>query len=515
MPSNFSSLQKQNDPHFWGELQSELDLLITRGQHIEAKQIFEQINPKHIPRSYGVVFSELAWRTGSPLYCLQILHPVVFPENNFNPLATAAEKMNYASALVNLGALSEAIEIFNNVDALVHPEVLLRKSFAYFKKWDYETPIHWLQQYTQHPSVPPYKKLVGQVNLAAAYVDTLLWSEATVLLSQIESECRKNSYLLLLANCLELQAQYEIFNQQFAAARKKLDEAMGYLKNQQGSFLLFAEKWIAVCDAFQNRDEKSLAALKEIRKAAVSLANWETVRDVDLFEAVIAQDDDLAKKILIGTPSEKYRNRVRRLFGKHLISRGNYYLTLQGLDLTTTTTLQFNPYDLQKNGQALSSAPQLLKLFEALTFDFYKPSHIGLLFLSIYKDEKFNPFTSPDRVLKLIKRLNRWFIQNEISLAVNMKKSEFRLIAKNNTVRIMIQRAQPLSKKQGIFKQLKLIFKDRSFSTAQVAQQMNISKSSAAALVRQAQQDGDLVLRGQGRPALYQIASRQNKKVAA
>ncbi len=504
---------KLNNPIEWTELHLFLEKSVIEGQHHEVKKILDGLVLKNIPRSHICQFSEIAWRISYPIYALKLLHPIVFPENSFSKPATDKEKINYASSLVNLGAIDEAIEIFDGINPLEEPETLLRKSFAYFKKWNYQGAMPWLLEYVNHKDLTPYKRLIGKVNMAAALIEQCEWRKAETLLTEIQSECRKNSHLLLLGNCLELQAQVEIFQHRFDQALPLLEEAKSYLQNQKGSFSLFVEKWLIICRCFKG-DLDSLKDLIDLKNKAFELSNWETVRECDLFEAIVTQNEDLVKRLLLGTPSEHYRQRVRRLFGKHLVSRGNYYLTL-GSSPEANPKRNFSPYDVQKDGKALYNKTQLLALYEALTMDFYKPSHIGLLFQRIYRDEKFNPFTSPDRVLKLIKRLNHWFISNELPIRVHIKKSEFALISQGESIQILVHRAQKLSKEVGNIQQLKHLFDGRTFSASQVSEKMKISKSSAKNMINQAVEAGYLTQRGSRRPAIYQITSKQVKRSAA
>ena len=505
---------KFKDPAERTELHLLLEKSVMEGQHHEVKKILNGIQVKSIPRSHSCQFSEIAWRISYPIYALKVLHPIIFPENSFREPASDKEKINYASALVNLGAIDEAIEIFDSIDSAKEPETLLRKSFAYFKKWNYQGAMPWLTEYANHKDLAPYKRVIGKVNMAAALIEQGEWDKAQSLLAEIEIECRKNSHLLLLGNSLELQAQIQIFQKHYDEALPLLEEAKSHLQNQRGSFSLFVEKWSIICRCLKG-ELASIEDLIELKNKALEISNWETVRECDLFVAIVTQNEELAKRVLLGTPSEFYRQRVRRLFGKHLVARGNYFLTLGSVS-EASSMKTFSPYDIQKDGKALHNKPQLLALFEALTMDFYKPSHIGLLFQRIYSEEKFNPFTSPNRVLILIKRLNQWFMGHELPIRVHIKKSEFALISYGqHPVQVLVQRANKLSKDVGNILQLKTLFAGRTFSAAQVSEKMKISRSSAKRLIDQAVKAGRVSQRGSGRPAVYQIVSRQVKRSAA
>ncbi|MBK7961564.1 MAG: hypothetical protein IPK04_10435 [Bdellovibrionales bacterium] len=160
---------------------------------------------------------------------------------------------------------------------------------------------------------------------------------------------------------MELQAQVKIFQFHFSQAIPILNQVQEYLKNQNGSYSLFVEKWLAICFCFQNKNSDSLQSLKLIKKKSAELGNWESARECDLFEAIATDNQDLAKKVLLGTPHESYRQRIRRLYGKNIVSRGNFYLNLDG-NGGPNPTKRFNPYESYNQSEALFKKPLLLSL---------------------------------------------------------------------------------------------------------------------------------------------------------
>lgn len=510
----------------FAKLHSELDELVVKGLHAEAKKILLDRGHHHIPREFASAFADIAWRISQPLLALKILHHIIFPKNNFNQPATDQEKIIYASALINLGATQEALEIFSSVQENSRPEVLLKKALAHFTTWNYKESIPLLEKYIACNDIPFYKQLIGKVNLAAALIYQTCWQESKSLLLEIQEESERNGYTLLLGNCFELRAQVEIFQGHFNQALTWLEKSKECLKDEHGDFSLYAEKWISICQCFLSRSPEALQHLNAVKRKAASLLHWETLREIDLFESLIRQDAELAKKVIMGTPFESYRQRVRQLFDKsdqamapqnQLAQRGQYYLILGN---SSTLDFTFAPYDKQNSGEALFEKPQLLALYEALTMDFYKPSHVGLLFERIYPEEKFDPFHSPDRVLQLLRRFNKWFIENKVPLRIHMKKSEFMLKAHGETtVQILISRAKKLSKEKGYLSQIKSLFKDRTFSTQQAAESLKVSRRLAKTIITQGLHAGQLIQQGTGRSTLYQLKTQtrvqKGQKVAA
>jgi tetratricopeptide (TPR) repeat protein len=505
----------RNKPIDWSDLLSRLEKQVVEGQHLEVKNVLSSLELQKVPRPFAAPFADLAWRVGDSLVSLKILNKFVVPENELADPPSDREKFIYAAALGTLGAVNEAFELFDTIHSELEPEVFLRKAMVQFRVWNYKGSLPFLESFLAQTQITPYRRLIGKINLAAALIVEGKYVEAEKLLASIHAECKQQGYWLLLGNSYELQAQIQFFQQNFQHALSLLSEAMELLKNQAGEFLLYAEKWSIFCCAFLEKSESSLQELQRFGHQAKSKGHWETVRECDLFEAILTGNEDLCRQVIIGTPYEAYRQRARRLFGKSILALGKFHLRI-GEPQALNKAVLFSPYELQAGQESLHSKPQLLALFDALTLDFYHPSHIGLLFQRIYKTEKFNPFTSPNRVLSLIKRLNRWFDDQQVPLQVKIKKSEFALSAKEGTaVEVLIQRAQELSKQKGQLQFIRTHFASRRFSAENLAEAMRVSRGTALTFISEAIQSGALIKIGNGRETAYGLKPRSRKKSAA
>jgi hypothetical protein len=235
------------------------------------------------------------------------------------------------------------------------------------------------------------------------------------------------------------------------------------------------------------------------------------VRECDLFASIIKKDVALFEKVIMGTESEFYLQRARKLFGVHSFVRGHYRLLL---GQPSEKLFEFDPYSKGALPEALYEKPLLFKLFSALTRDFYQPSNIGLLFQKVYPDEKFNPFNSPQRVLQLLRRLNSWFKKSNVTLRVKFQKSEFSIIAQQPTS-LLLKRGEDDSISKLKLVDLRKMTDDRALTILKIAELLDISKSSARRLVQQALAERKMVKHGIGRSSLYQFASSKRKRQAA
>jgi hypothetical protein len=242
----------------------------------------------------------------------------------------------------------------------------------------------------------------------------------------------------------------------------------------------------------KNAHPDDLNHLKSLREKAFQLGHWNTVRECDLFAGLVTKDADLIRKVIMGTPYEPYRRRVRKLFDTNLIAKGQYDLLLTDGAPRSSETPVFDPNKKGEAPEALYEKPLLLALYNAITEDFYQPANLGILFQKIYPEEKFNPYSSPARVLGLLKRLNEWFHENSYPIEVSFKKSEFRLVSSRPIV-LVVQRGLQLTVTDGKIGELKNRFQSKTFSTAEVCEVLGISKTSANRLLAAALKEGKLI----------------------
>lgn len=496
----------------FSEIFANLEEAIVSGHHQKCRELLNSMSPKTLPREWAVQFAALANRIHYSLYALKALHRFINPVKPNAPKASDQEKTTYAYALCILGATDEALEIFDSINRAALPEASFLKAITYFRKWNYSQSIPLLKEFLRAPSVEIYRRHVGEVNLIAALVATDQWDQALVHLDKIQLSCEKEKYNLLLGNCLELRAQVYFFKKQYDTALTCLEQARVLLSQQQGLYLLFVEKWTLICHLFKNPNSENLAKLQNLSHKAQELEDFETVRECELFEAIATDNAELLKKVIMGTPSENYRQRARQLFGKSIKPVGQYEWDLNLRHKGTPRV--FNPYEKQQGRSALYEKPNLLLLFEALTVDFYKPRNLGALFKSVYPNEKFNPFTSPARVMQLLKRLDKWLQTNHVPIRVYFKKSQFKLTA-SEPIQIIIQRGKKLSATDGRWIEIRNIFEGRTFSTAKISETIGISKTSTQRLIKQALAEGRIQPIGRGPGTSYKFKSRKKSKLAA
>ncbi len=485
----------------WSELYSQIEAMVVDGHHDDCRRLFERMNRRRVPREWASRLAELAWRINEPLWSLQLLKRFVYPENRFAVPATPHEKVIYATALSSLGATDEAARILGQIDGETEPEALFHRASGMMYAWNYAAAIPLLRSFLRTPRLATYRILVGRVNLAAALIDQEEWDSAERELELAIANCEKGGYRLLHGNCLELKGQIAIFQRRFGDAEKLLKMAIEKLSEQKGLYSLYAEKWLtisrALCAKAGEEQEAALGELRKTQEKATALHHWNTVRECDLFRAIVTNDSALFKKVVVGSPAAAYRTRARRLFKAETLPIGRYELELgcgSGVDV-------FDP------SHKLHKQPMLFQLFEALMSDFYQPQTVGQLFQQIYPNEKFNAFSSPDRVLRLLRRLNDWFIAEGTSLRVILKKSEFRIDSERLT-RVVLWRGAKRSSETSRLAEIRKVFADRRFTITDLTQAMHISKPTAERWLRKMFIEGRVQKERARRGVVYRMTPR-------
>ncbi len=505
--------ERDDDISIWNSKLSELEKLVVAGQHDQCQQMLDSIAPHKVPRQFAPQVAQIASRIHHSIYALKVLFRFVYPENSFAEPARDSEKMIYAYALSNLGAEEEALLLLESVSAEKEPEVLFQRAMAYVKQWNYAKTIPVLKEFIDNPSIAPYRRLVAQVNLAAALICQSKWSEVDELLLKIQAVCLENNYNLLLGNSHELQAQSYFFQGRYKEALRSLERSAEYLKEQKGIYFFFVEKWTVLCRCFQNPSAEHMAQLESLRQQSVEKMYWDTTRELDFFRGLLESSEEAFRKVMMGTPSEAYRQRARQMWGKSMRSVGSYRLHLGGA-ISGSTARTFDPHAVSKDGSSLSEKPHLLALFEALTLDFYRPIYLGAIFKHVYPEEHFNPTTSPPRVMRLLVRLDKWFEAQKLPLRVYFKKSEFALHSLE-PMTVMIQRGPRLSVADLKWKTLREHFDGKPISASKISEALGISKRTSLRLISQALTDGEIEKVGQSRGTEYRFKARKKRDPAA
>ena len=477
----------------------DLDNLTKQGQrHLVLKGLANLMTASP-SRNLRPQLARIANRNHAYVQALRILHPLIRDDRE-GIVPAGPEALNiYATSLMWIGALEESqqclIRIKGSTDAL------LTQAFVCFAQWDYKKAIPILVKYVNSSQISPYQNLVGRINLLAAYIAIGNLALAKAVFEPLIVELKAQpAYKLLYGNCLELRAQIEILEQNYDRALSILADSQSSLEGQPGRYLLYVDKWRAVAQL--GLAPGNLVArnnLLAVKAAAVNLKNWETIRDCDFHLARLNQDHEGLQRILLGTPYPGYRQRIENLFGVSINeSRILEYCPANPSVKPERTVLNLNT--ISETSFLTSTSWPLLQL---ITKDIYRPPRMGIVFSHLYRNEYFNPFTSPQRVRNSIFRFNQWAEVTACEFRIKIQAGDFKLEGPEKLGIQTRQRERPIQSWRAALGVFKITNESRSFTSADVGKVLGITQRTALALLQQALKAKKIQKCGAGKSTRY------------
>ena len=150
------------------------------------------------------------------------------------------------------------------------------------------------------------------------------------------------------------------------------------------------------------------------------------------------------------------------------------------------------------------------KLFCHLISDQYSPMTVGTIHSKIYPDDFFNPFSSPDKVYQILKRLNK-LTKQSFDLEVQNKKNKYQISYqqfKNQNLYLEKEQVILLSSPKKIFEnQLKANFANNPFTALQLSKHYKVSKRTINRWIKILEEQQVVKKEGQGKNTRFKIAS--------
>jgi tetratricopeptide (TPR) repeat protein len=497
-----------SDPMDFTELKKHFDLMVKNGQLSAVRDGLARLELAKIPRAHLADFSSIARRARLLDVSLKLLHPVVHPENAAAEIATELEVASYATTLGATGCLTDAHKILLPLALSENPPVLLARSFLHIRAWDYAHAVTDLTRYLRCTGLSPYQFCVARLNLTAAYNFLDQPAEAIAHATEVLSASNAGGWTLLKRDALLLRGQAHMTLGNWADARRDFVECRN-ISATNDIDLLLPEKWLLLLDLREKgHTERRRGELAGLKKRAFDGKRWEVVRDIEYFEAVNLRDRDLLYRVYFGTRATAFRERVRKETGRSKFPPKHLWLP-QGEAARDTIDLATGQATA---GASLQGKPLLLRALRAISSDFYRPSPLGFLFSELYPNEFYDPFSSPQRVITAISRLNAWFKENSIPLAVHSSAKQFRLESLEPygvLVRLKYRAAEAAddasSKYKMFVKKLKARWQYRAFSSRQAADLLEISVDEVKPALAIAVGQGRLYRSGSGRSTLFRF----------
>lgn len=481
-----------------------LDGLVKRGEGITVVKELRELAGKGIHRSDALGVASLARRVNQTSLALRILNPIVRPFGRRKMgEASPEERAEYAASLIKIGAVEESLGILKALDSKV-PEALLFHSFALVSVWNYAATIPILRQYISLASLGDYRRLVGMVNLAAAYVHERDHQEAEPLLKVLLRETKQPGLKLLHSNSLQLLAQSAVWQADWQGAEKYLEKAEAVASQASDFDLFFIKKWKVILQVFQSKGEsQALHNLRAFKQEACAKRHWETARDCDLIEAICTKNEPLIHHLYFGTPFARFRSRVLSSVGHPIRFPESYVWRLKGKGKVKV------PIDLSSGtigGRPRFKVGQLLhRAMIILCSDFYRPFRIGSLGNLLYPGEFFNPISTPMKIHAVMKRVRETLSRANACLDVEENQGGYFMSASAD-VQIHLSQLDPLRQKQEYqLRRLREKCPTGIFSLTDASESLRVSPSTALRILNDGVKLGKISRAGKGSLTHYQF----------
>ena len=502
------------------DLLKEVDDLIRASSLAEAISLIGTIDQKSLKRSSMAQYANLSRRLGNTTDAIKALRPYVRPKAKDPQKPTEEERIEYAMALIKLGALNEGVKIQDSVDGAAHPNKFLYASFAEITRWNYTDAATLLENFVAHPEVDDYAKITAKVNLLSSYI-VIDEPEKTValiddLLRLTSTEATKRHH----RNVLMLAAQFYVLQNDFIKSTKYMNNAIELMGAKSIFDTLMIKKWDLVQRINQKGVDDSVASeISELRSGALGIRNYEMVRDADYLKAIYLQDDKLLEYLYTGTPFTNYREKIVRNFEKFSqkdfpeFSTYRWALSAagQGPEINQEREDFLNIQTGENSFTDLTLRPHLLsqKFLALITRDFYRPLDLYKVHDELFNETYFSLISTPRKIYQIVYRLNVWFDEADIPIQITSKKNYFSIQATQPLSLVIDRHASVLDSKLVEFcHDIVESCGHNWVSSTQVSEALNLPQRTATKWLKEAFTEELLEKQGAGPKTRFRVAKK-------
>ncbi len=473
----------------WLKLKQECEEWTRIGESRRVHHALSVIPNRDIPQRWRLPLANIARRGGLILLGLRLLAPSLKSE------PTPEELAEYGVLLQKNGSAREALTTLEKIDGDEIPEALLYRAFCLFTRWDYAQATPLLERYVASAKLNDYQRLIGRVNLASAYNVLEQDALARDLLNELVATCRAKNYARLEGNCHELLAQVHLRKEDWSSAEDELELAEGLLANDISLDKFFVQKWNLVISALKS---SSQAPLLELRRRALELRHWESVREADLYRVKLTGDPNLFQHVFFGTPHESYRAKLMKECPG--IEPSEELLVGQG---ERVFDLSLSEVD---GAPVFGSGKKIHQVICYLFTDFYRPLRLAPLFAELFPEENFNVFSSPNRVHQLLRRTRKALKDEGVALEIREDSGAYSIhILPGLSVRLTNDRKVASTEHAHLIR-LKSIYPAMQFSAKDARAKLGLPLTSFHRVLKYGLEKGLLVQQGNGPKTRYKAA---------
>lgn len=378
-----------------------------------------------LDRKDAAEYARLCWRAKLASLGLLRLAPIL-SDKKARP--TDEEKSVYGACLVQAGAVREGTALLESLKSKAHARVSLFLAFAAMTRWEHAKAVKPLRKILRARGLDEYDRLVAHLNLAACWVQTGDHGAADELVKELLERFQGDGFGRVRTNLLALGAENAFRAGQTTDAERYLAVAKQNVVGRSGleGLQIRKLKWAVEC-VKKGVTPQRLTELDAIRREALRLGLWDSVRDADAYRAVYGRELEWLLRVYFGTPFASYRERLLDDYGPvdlpdffvwNAFGRGP---SGQWLDLESG--LSHRGEKILRLGHADH------RLVVCLASDFYRPFRLGTLYEAAYPDEPFEPTAAQRRIRQLVWKTRKSFADHALALTIDEVSGGYRLAA--------------------------------------------------------------------------------------
>lgn len=467
----------------YSELVNRCETNIREGRGPDCARLLATLSASEVPREWRLRIANLCRRAGLISLGLKVLSHIIDP--SCGPVAHPArdaELAEYSMLLMRATAYAESLATLDRVDSRKVPEANLYRAFAHFSRREFDAAITSLESYLATP-LEPYQRLVGQVNFGFALVSSLRYDQALPLINEAMEIARSGSHFRLESNCHALLAQASVQRGAYANAIEHSEKALVLSGKRETSDGVFILKWLHFAKALGERNPE---VLLDFKKIALESRDWDGIREAEMYGLKIEFDDERFHRLLAGTPFPSFRILITSTLGRQP-SRSEVILGAANgpmLDLAEGSV----------NGEKVFEPGRVChRVLQALFRDQYRPLKVGGLFSSLFPGERFDPYTSADRIHQTIRRTRDRLADAELSLELLESKGTYRpAIGPRLGVRVSLERDVENVMEVNFKALASALGRREEFTATEAREALGVSKATAHRILRWGIESGRL-----------------------
>ncbi len=484
---------------------AKIDDFIKSAQISNATEEFSKINARTLTRAELTPYANLARRLGKSNEAIRVLRQFVRPKAKVPMEATSEEKLEYAMALIKLGALNEGIKLVETVDGKQFPDRYLFASFAHISEWQYQEASVLIEKYIEHPEVTEYSVLVAKVNLLSCYIFTGNYDKAETLIQNLLSHTDNDVVTKARRTIFLSAAQLHILRKDFNNAQKNIDAAFALMSTQNSIDSVVLQKWNWILNVNKFGPlKKYLDELKTIRANARNFSSPEALRDIDYQQGLYFSDTKILNHVYFGTPFLSFKEKIKKSYQRihnTPFEPSEEYVWDLSQDIGEKNEVNF--LNVQDGANSFSShqlrpGSSCQRFLQILARDFYRPLSTYQVHNLLFEESFYNPNSTPKKIHQASYRLNQWLEEANIPATVFMKKSFFYIEQTQKFSLIIDNKPRSDPRVIEFCESLFVEFAENWFSSTDASRKLNLPRRTMTLNLKLAADEGLLIKMGAG-----------------